>query len=76
MLRRKFYIGGKVWRYQVGSRYVKIKNPEGKNVYVAKEKILNNWMEVSPSSLKKYIEVALIANNKWVPRRHIAESDG
>jgi len=71
MLRRKIHIDGKVWRYQVGSRYIKVRSHEGKNYYVTKEKIQNDWLEILPSLLKKYIEVVLIAGNTWVPRRSV-----
>lgn len=87
MSRRKIHIDDEVWRYQVGSRYVKIRGPDGKVHYVHKDKLAwdNASVKVAdlygtqhkvetgltPSSIKKYIEVVLIKKNKWFPHKYL-----
>lgn len=87
MPRRKLDIDGKIWRYQVGSRYIKIRGPDGKAYYVNKDKLawednpikqpnlygemLEPYVGLTPSAIKKYIEVVLIKKQKWFPHRHL-----
>lgn len=87
MFRRKINIGDKVWRYHIGRRYVRIRSPEGKTHYVNKEKLAwdNSPVKIAdlygdeykadvgltPSAIKRYIEVVLIGKQRWFPHRHL-----
>jgi len=79
MLRRKIHIGNDVWRYQIGSLYLKLKDPDGKTHYVAKDRF--TWednsnhkvkVDITSSVIKKYVETTLIAGRKWYIYKYLA----
>jgi len=91
MLHRKIHISDEVWTYRVGSRFVKIKSPTGKAHYINKERLvwadtpvtnLDMYGEknkvkpgLTPSAIKKYIEVVLVDGKKWFPHKHLIALD-